>query len=404
MITFGRDICGDLENSMRREWLVTNGTGSYACGTIAGANTRCYHGVLIAALQAPVARTLLVAKIDATAHLRGTPYPLDTQRVERRHDRSARLSVDRIVPTRRLHSRLDVCAGRGAAGETPLDGARSRHDVCHVHARPRPRSDRSRSESPHHLSRSSQRNAGRLDAERHTATRWDHVRVEAFDGATPYFVKMTRGTVHADRSLVPPLQASRRNGTRPRRCGRLFTRRARSASRCSPARRSRWWRRRKKTPALDWQAALDAEQKRERALIEQAGLEQQPDWIQQLGAGRRSVHRRSPVRIGNRQDHHRGLSLVQRLGPRHDDRPARPVPDDQTLRCGPDDPQDVCGLCRSRACCPIAFPIKASSRSTTRSMRRCGTSTPSMRWPQPPAIGRWCASCIRCCKTSSRGM
>ena len=78
MIEFGRDICGDLENTMRREWLVTNGTGSYACGAISGANTRCYHGTLIAALTAPVARTLLVAKLEATAHLRGMAYHLDT--------------------------------------------------------------------------------------------------------------------------------------------------------------------------------------------------------------------------------------------------------------------------------------------------------------------------------------
>src|SRR5512137_172136 len=78
MIIFGRDICGDVENALRREWLVTNGTGSYACGAISGANTRCYHGLLIAALAAPVARTLLVAKIEATAHLRGSAYPLDT--------------------------------------------------------------------------------------------------------------------------------------------------------------------------------------------------------------------------------------------------------------------------------------------------------------------------------------
>ena len=33
MIIFGRDICGDVESALRREWLVTNGTGSYACGT-----------------------------------------------------------------------------------------------------------------------------------------------------------------------------------------------------------------------------------------------------------------------------------------------------------------------------------------------------------------------------------
>jgi len=44
--------------------LVTNGLGGYACGTIAGANTRRYHAFLMASLAPPVARTLLVAKVD----------------------------------------------------------------------------------------------------------------------------------------------------------------------------------------------------------------------------------------------------------------------------------------------------------------------------------------------------
>jgi glycogen debranching enzyme len=43
---------------------VTNGLGGYACGTVALANTRRYHGFLMASLTPPVQRTLLVAKID----------------------------------------------------------------------------------------------------------------------------------------------------------------------------------------------------------------------------------------------------------------------------------------------------------------------------------------------------
>jgi predicted glycogen debranching enzyme len=43
---------------------VTNGLGGYACGTVALANTRRYHGFLMASLAPPVQRTLLVAKVD----------------------------------------------------------------------------------------------------------------------------------------------------------------------------------------------------------------------------------------------------------------------------------------------------------------------------------------------------
>ena len=45
-MTFGREICGDLEQSLRREWLVTNGLGAYGAGTLAGCQTRRYHGLL----------------------------------------------------------------------------------------------------------------------------------------------------------------------------------------------------------------------------------------------------------------------------------------------------------------------------------------------------------------------
>ena len=51
---------------------MTNGLGGYACGTVAMANTRRYHGFLMASLAPPVARTLLVAKIDVSVTYRGT--------------------------------------------------------------------------------------------------------------------------------------------------------------------------------------------------------------------------------------------------------------------------------------------------------------------------------------------
>ncbi len=73
---FGRDICGDWESASRREWLVTNGLGGYACGTIALANTRRYHAFLMASLAPPVERTLLVAKIDVTVAYLGAAHPL----------------------------------------------------------------------------------------------------------------------------------------------------------------------------------------------------------------------------------------------------------------------------------------------------------------------------------------
>jgi predicted glycogen debranching enzyme len=80
VIDFGREVCGDLTLSAKREWLVTNGIGGYACGTIPGLLTRRYHGLLVAALKPPLGRTLLVAKVDETAAYDGRIYPLFVNR------------------------------------------------------------------------------------------------------------------------------------------------------------------------------------------------------------------------------------------------------------------------------------------------------------------------------------
>jgi predicted glycogen debranching enzyme len=80
LIDFGRAICGDLTQAEAREWLVTNGLGGYASGTVAGLLTRRYHGLLVAALKPPVGRTLLVAKLDETAEYGGRTFELFTNR------------------------------------------------------------------------------------------------------------------------------------------------------------------------------------------------------------------------------------------------------------------------------------------------------------------------------------
>src|SRR5213082_3531399 len=51
---------GDLNTLLDREWLVANGLGGYACGTVSGAATRRYHGLLIAAHPAPLGRVMMV--------------------------------------------------------------------------------------------------------------------------------------------------------------------------------------------------------------------------------------------------------------------------------------------------------------------------------------------------------
>jgi predicted glycogen debranching enzyme len=53
----------DSDPHLGEEWLVTNGLGGYASGTVAGIATRRYHGLLVAALPAPLGRTMLLDEI-----------------------------------------------------------------------------------------------------------------------------------------------------------------------------------------------------------------------------------------------------------------------------------------------------------------------------------------------------
>jgi predicted glycogen debranching enzyme len=78
VVNMGREICGNLEMAERREWLVTNGIGGFASGTVAGSLTRRYHGLLIAALKPPLGRTLLVSKLEETVEYEGQMFQLST--------------------------------------------------------------------------------------------------------------------------------------------------------------------------------------------------------------------------------------------------------------------------------------------------------------------------------------
>jgi len=75
-VDLGLDICGSLELASGREWLATNGLGGFASGTVSGVLTRRYHGLLVASLEPPLGRTLLVSKFDEILHYDGSTYSL----------------------------------------------------------------------------------------------------------------------------------------------------------------------------------------------------------------------------------------------------------------------------------------------------------------------------------------
>lgn len=77
-ITFDRAFCCNLDETISREWLVTNGLGGYAAGTIAGTLTRMQQGLLVAALPEEAAPQLLLAKIDEEVLFDQRTYYLGT--------------------------------------------------------------------------------------------------------------------------------------------------------------------------------------------------------------------------------------------------------------------------------------------------------------------------------------
>jgi 4-alpha-glucanotransferase len=61
-----------------REWLITNGLGGYSSSTISNAHTRRYHGLLVSALKEPVARHIILSRVQEQLSLDGVEYDLST--------------------------------------------------------------------------------------------------------------------------------------------------------------------------------------------------------------------------------------------------------------------------------------------------------------------------------------
>jgi len=63
-VTFGPETCGALDEAAAREWLVTDGLGGYAMGTVSGLRTRRYHGLLVPAVNGPAGRMLGLVALE----------------------------------------------------------------------------------------------------------------------------------------------------------------------------------------------------------------------------------------------------------------------------------------------------------------------------------------------------
>ncbi|HQR45648.1 MAG TPA: amylo-alpha-1,6-glucosidase, partial [Thermoanaerobaculia bacterium] len=95
LLRAGPEVCGDLAQAAAREWLETDGLGGYAASTVAGLNTRRYHGLLVAATKPPVGRAVLLSKLEETLVVAGERFELSVNRYpERLHPEGHRFLAE----------------------------------------------------------------------------------------------------------------------------------------------------------------------------------------------------------------------------------------------------------------------------------------------------------------------
>jgi predicted glycogen debranching enzyme len=70
--------CKNLDFALRTEWMLANGIGGFAMGTVSGINSRRYHGHLIAATRPPTDRTLVLAGIEAEVTSFSGSFPISS--------------------------------------------------------------------------------------------------------------------------------------------------------------------------------------------------------------------------------------------------------------------------------------------------------------------------------------
>lgn len=70
--------CNNFDSAIQKEWLITNGIGGYASSSVSGANSRRYHGLLVAATHPPVGRLVMLSKLEDALLVDGERFELST--------------------------------------------------------------------------------------------------------------------------------------------------------------------------------------------------------------------------------------------------------------------------------------------------------------------------------------
>jgi len=280
MLEFARNICSDLESAQAREWLVTNGIGGYAMGTVGGPRTRAYHGLLVAALDPPLGRTLLVSHVDETIRHNGRAYDLATH-----HWGDGTVAPRGVVHLDRFRLEGTVPVWTFALGDALLEkrvwmeeGTNTTYVQYRLRRARAPVTLRAKafvSHRDHHAP--TQAGDGSMDV----SALDEGVRVDAYDGATPIFLRSTGAdltpahTWYRDYAL--PVEADR---GLPDREDLLHA--ATVEATLAPEESLTLAVSTEENVDLDGTAALARRQARDEKLVTQAGLDDAPSDIQHL--------------------------------------------------------------------------------------------------------------------------
>jgi len=194
MIDLGRGVTDDFDAATRREWLVTNGLGGYASGTVGGPRTRCYHGLLVAAADPPLGRTLLVSHVDETVRYADREYALAA------HEWADGTVAPRgFVHLDRFHLEGTVPVWAYACGDAVLEkrvwmeqGAHTTYVQYRLVRAQQPVTLRAKGFVTHR-SHHAPTEAG--DWTMDVTPTGDGVHVQAFDGATPIFLRSDAASI-----------------------------------------------------------------------------------------------------------------------------------------------------------------------------------------------------------------
>ncbi|MCS3698322.1 amylo-alpha-1,6-glucosidase [Salinibacter ruber] len=281
MLNFGRDRCSNLEISQRREWLATNGIGGYAMGTVGGPRTRAYHGLLVAALDPPLGRTLLVSHVDDTIEYDGRDYALATHRWG-----DGTVDPRGVVHLDRFHLDGTVPVWTYTLGDALLEkrvwmehGANTTYVQYRLLRARAPATFRARTFVTHRDHHAPIR-AGTWQMD--VSAMDDGLQVDAYDGATPIFLRSTDATVTSAhtwyRDYALPVETDR---GLPDREDLLHT--ATFEATLAPEEALTLVFSIEDDASLEGDAALVRQQNRDEQLVAQAGLGDAPADVQHLG-------------------------------------------------------------------------------------------------------------------------